>query len=207
MRGLDGITFDTTGLTLQGDQGNLRTWTTAAGDQVALYDLPPQPECRPIAAELDNIRAKSRVQAAKYAGAIVEVELCTIAGHPGIREILKVPRKPTGMMYVGSLMLPLSDGAYFFTVACFERGMTGMRDTAIFAKLMQSGEIQLPEGEGQPAGWMCDPYDPTITGPPARTRADDEIYDQMFPDHPLSHVRASLRQIGGSLRLVGAATS
>jgi hypothetical protein len=207
MRGLDGIAFDTTGLALQGDQQNTRTWTTAAGDQVVLYDLPPQPDCRPVAAALDNIRAKSRAQAAKYAGAIVEVELCAIAGFPGIREILKIPRKPTGMMYVGSLMLPLPDGAYFLTAACFERGITGMRDAMIFAKLMQSGEIQLPEGEAQPAGWMCDPYDPTIAGPPARTRADDEAYDEIFPDHPLSHVRTLLRQIGGSLRLVGAATS
>jgi hypothetical protein len=207
MRGLDGITFDATGLTPQGDQQNIRTWTTAAGDKVALYDLPPQPECRPVAAELDAIRAKSRAQAAKYAGAIVDVELCTIAGHPGIREILKVPQKPSGMMYVGSLMLPLPDGAYYLTVACFERGITGMRDTAIFDKLMQSGEIQIPQGDAQPVGWMRDPYDATIGGPPARTRADDEAYDAMFPDHPLSQARSLLRQIGGSLRLAGTAAS
>jgi len=205
MRSLDGITFDATGLALQGDQVNVRTWTTAEGDQVALYNLRPQPDCRPIPAELDNIRAQSRAQAAKYGGAIVEVELCQLAGHPGIREILKIPQKPTGMGYMGSLALPLPDGAYLLTAACHEHGITGRRDTAIFVKLSKSGAAPLAEGEAPTFVWMRDPYDPSIVGPPARTRADDEAYDALFPDHPLSRVRRLLRQIAGSLRIADAA--
>jgi hypothetical protein len=207
MRGLDGITFDATGLTLHGDRQNMRIWTTADGDQVGLFDFPPQPDVRPVAAELDKIRAKSRAEATKHGGAIVEVDLCTIAGHPGIREILKMPRKPAGMSYSGAFSLPLPDEAYLLTVTCFERGITGLRDTAIFTKLLQTGEIRVGEDGVLPANWMCDPYDPAITGPPARTRADDEAYDALFPEHPLSRVRALLRQIGGSLRLDGAAAS
>jgi len=205
VRGLDSLTFDATSLTLQGDQQNTRTWFTASGDRVTLCALPRQPGYRAVAGDLDAIRAKTRDQAAQYGGAIVEVELCDIGGVAAIREILKIPQKPTGMGYMGSFSLPLSDRAYLITAACPERGITGMRDTAIFAKLLQSGEIKFEDGAAAPAGWMADPYDPSILGPPARNRADDEAYDTLFPDHPLSRVRGLLRQIGGSVQIAGEA--
>jgi hypothetical protein len=174
MRGLDSLTFDATNLTLQGDQQNMRTWFTTFGDRVTLCALPRQPGYRAIADDLDAIRAKTRNQAAQYGGAIVEVELCDIGGVAAIREILKIPQKPTGMGYMGSFSLPLSDCAYLITAACPERGITGIRDTAIFAKLLQSGDIKFEDGAAGPVGWMADPYDPSILGPPARNRADDE---------------------------------
>jgi len=205
MRGLDTITFDATGLTSQGDQQNKRVWTTAPGDMVTLYDLPKPAEYRAVAGNLEAIRAKSRQEATQYGGAIVEVDLCEIGGLAAVREILKIPQKPTGMAYLGSLMLPFPDSAYLLTVACPERGITGMRDMSIFAKLMQSGEVKLEEGAAQPTNWMQDPYDPSIQGPPARNRADDEAYDTLFPDHPLSRVRKLMRQLGGSLRIAGEA--
>ena len=206
MRGLDAVTFDATKLTLQGDQGNSRSWLSAAGDMVTLYDLSKPADFRAIPADLETIRSKSRKQAAQYGGAIVEVELCEIGGMAAVREILKVPQKPTGMGYLGSFMLPCSDSAYLLAVACPERGLTGMRDTAIFAKLMQSGEVKFEEGNEQPTNWMRDPYDAAIVGPPARNRADDEAYDVLFPEHPLSRVRSLLRQIGTSLRISDEAT-
>jgi hypothetical protein len=201
MRGLDAITFDATNLALQGDHDNKRIWMSAAGDMVTLYDLPKPADFRAIAAEIEIIRTKSRNQAAQYGGAIVEVELCEIGGLAAVREILKIPQKPTGMGYMGSFMLPCADSAYLLTVACPERGITGVRDMAVFAQLMQSGEVKFEEGAAQPANWMRDPYDPAIAGPPARNRADDEAYDVQFPEHPLSRVRNLLGQIGISLRI------
>lgn len=201
MRGLDAITFDAANLVLEGDRQNARLWKTAAGDTVTLYDLHKPGDFRAVEADLVSIRARSRRQAAQYGGAIVEVELCELDGTPAVREILKVPQKPTGMGYLGSFTIPRRASVYLLAVACLERGVTGMRDTAIFAKLMQSGEVQLKAGGSQPSNWMRDPYDPSITGPPARNRADDEAYDSLFPDHPLSQVRSLLRQIGTSLRI------
>jgi hypothetical protein len=201
------MTFDTTNLTLQGDRDNTRVWMSAAGDMVTLYDLSKPADFRAIAADLDFIRGKSRQQAAQYGGAIVEVELCEIGGRAAVREILKIPQKPTGMGYMGSFMLPFPGSAYFIVMACPERGITGVRDTAIFTKLMQSGEVKFPGDDAQPTHWMQDPYDPSITGPPARNRADDESYDSLFPDHPLSRVRSLLRQIGASLRFSDEATN
>jgi hypothetical protein len=87
------------------------------------------------------------------------------------------------------------------SVAAREKGVTGMRDTAIFAKLMQSGEVAFGEDGESPKNWMADPYDPSIVGVPARNRADDAAYDSLFPDHPLSRVRVLLQQIETSLRI------
>jgi hypothetical protein len=201
MRGLDSLNFDATNLTLQGDQDNARTWTTPTGDVVALYALGKQTEYRAVAADLDAIRARARQQASQYGGAIVEVELCDIGGVSAVREIVKIPQKPTGMGYMGSFALPMSECAYLISAACRERGITGVRDTAILAKLIQSGEIKFEDGAAGPVGWMQDPYDPSILGPPARNRADEEAYDSLFPEHPLSRVRGLLRQIGGSVQI------
>ena len=60
MRGLDAITFDTTGLTLRGDDRNSRIWMTDAGDLVTVYDLRKPPGFRAVADDLDSIRAASR---------------------------------------------------------------------------------------------------------------------------------------------------
>jgi hypothetical protein len=201
MRGLNCITFDTTDLTLQPDEKNTRVWLTAVGDMVTLNALSRPLDFSANPAELESIRARSRAQIARYRGAIVEVELCTIGGLAAVREILKIPQTPTGMGYLGSFTLPWRDGAYLLSVACQERGVTGMRDTAILARLMQSGEVSFERGKDQPENWMQDPYDPSIVGPPARNRADDESYDSLFPEHPLSQVRHLLRQIGGSFQL------
>jgi hypothetical protein len=193
--------FDSTNLILQGDDRNTRVWKTTAGDMVTLYDLPKPPDYRAIPADLDRIRAKAREQATQYGGAIVEVELCVLDGIAAVREIIKVPQQPTGMGYLGSLALPLRGFAYLVTVACPERGLTGMRDMAVLAKLMQDGQLNFDESKGEPSGWMQDPYDPAIVARPARNRSDDEAYDVLYPEHPLSRARGLLRQIERSLRM------
>jgi hypothetical protein len=198
MSGLDAATFDAKDLIPQGDMDNRRVWKTAAGDMVTLYYFSKAQPFRATADELASIRAGSRRQASQYGGAIVEVELCAIGGLAEVREILKVPQKPTGMGYLGSLMIPLANTGYMVAVACPERGITGMRDMAIFAQLLDAGDVEFADGAQQPTNWMGDPYDPSITDPPARNRADDEKYDSLFPDHPLSRVRGLLRQIGNS---------
>jgi hypothetical protein len=201
MGGLDAIVFDTKNLTLQSDDGGERVWVSGAGDVVTLYYLTKRQSLRAVPEELDSIRAASRQQAARYGGAIVEVDLCVLNGAAAVREILKMPQNPTGMGYFGSFSIPLADCGYLLSVAGREKGVTGMRDTAIFAKLMQSGEIAFGEEGDSPKNWMGDPYDASIVGVPARNRADDEAYDSQFPDHPLSRVRALLRQIESSLRI------
>lgn len=201
MGGLDAAVFDWGHLVPQSQDENSRVWRTLAGDMVTLCVMAEPPDYGAMPADLDRIRAKARARAASYGGAIVEVELCTVDGVAATRDIIKTPQKPTGMGYLGTLALPLRDCSYVVMVACPERGVTGKRDTAILAKLMQSGEVKYKLGDEQPSGWMQDPYDPSIKGPPARNRSEDEAFDVLFPEHPLSRARGLLRHIARSLRI------
>jgi hypothetical protein len=205
MHALDAVSFDANHLTLRGDEGDSRVWASEFGDLVTLYYLAKPLPFRAVTEAVDSIRAESRRQAARYGGAIIEVELCVIGGIDAIREILKAPQKPTGMGYLGSLTIPLDNGAYSIFVACRETGITGMRDTAIFSRLLQSGEVKFADGAEQPANWMGDPYDASLTGSLARNRADDETFDALFPEHPLSRLRRLLRQISSSFTIANRA--
>src|SRR5262245_10468320 len=49
-------------------------------------------------------------------------------------------------------------------------------------------------------GWFRDPYDSGYQGPVLYSLSDDLRLDALFPDHPLSRIRASLAQIQGSVK-------
>ena len=201
MRSLDSVTFDANGLVLQGDEGNRRVWHTADGNPVTLYHFTKPSPMAAVPQNLDQWRARSRSSARESNGALIEVELRNLDGCAAVHDISKTPQIPFGMGYLGCIMLPFRDFGFMVTVACRETGLTGQRDTTIFAELMQTGEVKFEEGSQQPLGWMADPYDPSIATPPGRNRSDEEKYDARFPDHPLSQVRRWLRQIENSLRL------
>jgi hypothetical protein len=203
MRSLDSVTFDVTGLVPQGDDGNQRLWLTGEGNPVTLYYFTKPSPMGASPQTLDLWRARMRESSGRGNGAIIEVELRIIDGCAAFHEITKVPQIPFGMGYLGSVSLPFRDFGYMITAAFRERGVTGMRDTAIFGELMQKGEVKLEEGAEQAVGWMADPYDPLVKTPPGRNRSDDAQYDTRFPNHPLSQLRRLLRQIEATLKVSG----
>lgn len=105
------------------------------------------------------------------------------------------------MTYLGSLTLPFRDFSFVLKIQCEEHGISGLREAALIAEKLECGEIQLdPDGVGI-AGWMRDPYDAARTSGLARTLADDEAYDQRFPEHPLSRARRFLKTAEASVSL------
>jgi hypothetical protein len=204
---LDLVSFDTTGLEQQSDKGSTRAWLTDSYDVIMLEHLVGRYFATAQPANLDRWRAARRDVANQDNGAIIEVEAVTIDGCAAIRDIMKSPQQSSGMSYYSTLTLPFRDFAYTVTLMCRERGTTGMRDTAVFTVLMQTGAVRLADGAEQPTGWMADPYDPSINTPPCRNRADDPEYDAMFPDHPLSRARRLMRQIESTMRLADAVRS
>ncbi len=200
MRTLDSLTFDTTGLVLDRDQGNARVWLAPDRDIYALYYYPVPPNIDAPLHDIDRVRGRYRAVAAQAGGAIVEVDVRPVDVCDVVIALIKVPQKPTGMTYMALITAPFRDFSYVLKVQCEEAGMTGTRDTAVFAELMRAGEIVFDEKSGNPVGWMADPYDPTIAASPARNRSEDAAYDPRFPDHPLSRARRGLRRIEESLR-------
>lgn len=104
--------------------------------------------------------------------------------------VLKARMEPHGLAFIGCYTFPFADCSYVLKVQCSEAGITGMRETVIFAALNMPLEA-----------WQEDPYDPLHKGVFMRNRADSPEYDAQFPDHPLSKVRGYLAELAGQLEV------
>jgi len=113
-----------------------------------------------------------------------------------------------GYGYTGMMIVP-SSGRYAWVIgmAAVERGVTGVRDALVMDQLCKEGktefeiyETKQPDGSsGRIKGWFQDPYDPAYKGPVLRTIADDEQYDSLCPQDPLSQIRSELLKIQATI--------
>ena len=166
----------------QGIANGVRVWYTPDGDGIGLYyfGLPPDLPNEPSTIEAFCAEYKTLTQ-----GEVVETGIEKVADLPVVRVIGKAPQTPSGMTYVGSYTIPFRDFSYVVKIQCEERGMTGVRESILFDKGRASGDIKLDESGA-------------IIG---NFATDDAIYDDEFPDHPLSRCRRGLRTIASSLHL------
>ena len=176
------------------------TWVHPSGDVASFhyFDLPPDLTAVPDRQGIDVLRQTYR-EALAGQGGIVSVEAVTMLSVPSVAAIFKLPQTPSGMTYVSSLTIPFRDCSFVVKFQCPERGITGMRDTAIFAKLAASLKIG---SDGVPRGWMKDPYLASADDSAKFNLSDQAQYDADFPDHPLSRARRHLNSLSGSVRAV-----
>jgi hypothetical protein len=78
---------------------------------------------------------------------------------------------------------------YVFKVQSPERGMTGVRESVVFATLTSAGRSPFDPKTCQLTGWLDDPYDSNEAGPMTRNISERPEYDSQFHDHPLSRAR------------------
>ncbi|CAN5906300.1 hypothetical protein BH11MYX4_BH11MYX4_32600 [soil metagenome] len=202
MPSFDSISFDTAGLTLQGEKNGARVWHTEAGDGIGLFLFDKAPDIGADLGSLDSVRAFYRALAADAGLALIEVDTPEIDDRVATRTIFKAPQEPTGMTYLGSITLPFRDFSFVLKMQCREHGTTGMRDVVVLEAMLGKGQVTLRE-DGTMKGWMQDPYDPSFQAPLLRNLSDDETYDALFPEHPLSRLRSTLRALEPTLRLSG----
>jgi len=143
---LDAIAFDTDGFELQGDIERVRVWVTPWRDRVDLHQSSPiPPESSPNWNDVDSVRELYRKTARESGFGVIEIESVVVDGCLAVRSLFKVAQQPTGRKYLGFLEMPFEDCHYVFRVACPETGATGIRDTSILMKLLQSGSCAPPE--------------------------------------------------------------
>jgi hypothetical protein len=172
-------------------EGHSHAWIHPAGDVLSTHYFDIPPDLPGSLSELTPIRQYYR-QMLGDRGGIVELERETLGRFSALRSIVKVRQEPTGMAYVASLTFPFRNCSFVAKVQCPETGMTGMRDTVVGHKLGVT-----PAGRdwrcADGAAWFRDPYDPAYASAVRRNRSDDEEWDRMFAEHPLSRARAHLR--------------
>jgi hypothetical protein len=206
MQSLNSIEFDTSGFDFAGEHNGALIWYAPEGDGIGLFHFSMPPDIEVDLGAIDRVRGYYRTAAMSHGAAIVEVDVLQLAGCQIVRQIVKVPQKPTGMTYMGSMTLPFRDFSYVLKIQCLETGTTGVRDSSVLAEKMSAGEVSFDEETMKLQGWMHDPYDRTISYPLSSdggtcsyNSSDSAQYDEYFPAHPLSRLRRLLTHIQTTL--------
>ena len=202
MLGLDSIVFDLEGWQVPDvtDVGPVastvsRVWINGSGDELSLHFFDRPPDLPAPLTDMPAIRDGYRTGVAAQGGGIVSVNPVTIGRLTAVETVFKYPQQPHGMTYAGAITLPFRDFSLVLRVICREIGMTGLRDSMVFAKMLSARSVTVViEGAPRIADWAKDPYDSTYAEGNLRNRSDDERWDVEFPDHPLSRVRTCLKQ-------------
>ena len=195
----DFATFDTFGWDLVKQESELKIWqspnlpvTISAGlfsDDSSKQGYDPN--------DILSIRNFFRTNLRTQDGGIVRVEKVKTKGIETIQSIVKIPTKPSGMAYIGTIYFLLDKSMYIIKIQAREAGTTGIRDTVILSKLIAEGKVSY--GENSINGWASDPYDSTYEDGALMNIADAEEYDSEFPNHPLSQVRMIVDKINSSI--------
>jgi hypothetical protein len=181
---LSSVVFDTAGYEDSGVHDGAHVWHTAQGDGVGLFFFSIQPDLPSKARSTDELRQFFSSMLGQSGGKLVELHVCNVDGYPSVATIIKVPQQPSGMTYVGSIMIPFRDFSFVVKVQCEERGMTGLREAMILNGMLAKDNVA-SDNSGLPIGFS----------------PDDAKFDAKFPEHPLSRLRKTLREIGSSLHL------
>ena len=142
----------------------------------------------PTIKNMDLLRAYYRELLAGVGGGLIEVELYKRHQFDIVKTIFKIPQKPSGMTYIGSLTIPFSTCSFVLKVQAVEAGLTGMRETLVANSFLSDVNFDMD-------AWSADPYDKEYKTGALMNKAEDQQYDSDYPKHPLSQVRNLLNQL------------
>jgi hypothetical protein len=139
---------------------------------------------------------------------IIEIKNGTLSsGGKYIYNIVKQARgtpenREFGMDYITNFNFDIGDDTYFLNAAFIEEGSTGMRDTFGWTMIRKALE-EKAEKEGTDFDsddffrnkWTKDPYDESVKDGVLMNISEDSELDYLFPNHPLSQLRALLSYI------------
>ncbi len=196
----ESLRFDIRGLRMTNTGSALREWVTATGDTVGVHFHDGPPELAADPSDVAGVRRYYRERAVADGSGLIEADTLRVAGCQAIRIVCKVPQQPSGMSYLGALVLPFRDFCFVVDVHCIERSTAGVRESTILNHALASGEVTLSE-HGDMLGWARDPYGDPQRAPVLWNLSDARTHDARFPDHALSRTRALLDRVETTLRL------
>lgn len=185
------MSWSATGWREHSQSANQHAWVNDSGEAMVAMRVAMPPDIPEIGGRESVLATREyfRQSAAKLDGGIVEVEHRRLNGRHAVRTLIKRRLEPRGFGFVGSWLIPFRDSFYVIRFEAREHGITGVREAAVM--LVELPNPQLDES-GKMVGWMVDPYDRAHDQGAMYTLADQEKYDAMLPDHPLSSVRRYL---------------
>jgi len=203
---VDALAFNVSGWQERERSPGWIVWTNEAGDALSAAVAPRRGF--PSLSDREALTKYGRTFAESQGGSIVSMDTF-LEGTVELAQCVYKRQRGSGYAYTAMIWVPLRNAVHVVTLFCGEGRMTGVREAVVAAKLAEEGELELEGFQhqdekgavGQVKGWFQDPYEVNYPGPVLRSIADDETYDAMFPDHPLSRMRRSLSILRPSLRL------
>lgn len=197
--------FDTAGWQERERSPRRTLWTNKQGDVLSI-DCAETAEGPPFS-DKQALTRYCRGMAESSGGGIVSIHNFTVADCRTVQLIYK-REDGTGYAYTGMLLILVRGCLHVLVAVCRELGTTGIREAVVTAKLAEEGTLELEEWDepdergaiGGVKGWFKDPYDPEYKGIVLCSVADDERYDDLFPDHPLSRLRNTLSWLRETLK-------
>jgi hypothetical protein len=150
---------------------------------------------------LEDLDLARRHLAREYAqtGCLIEANPITVGGIRGIAQLWKhrIPGRKHGLTFGATVFLAKTTQTVYITYFMDEIGITGTRETYVLERLFrqEAGTTKATMDELMQLAQPPHPYDPELHGQLPFNRADDEMWDEQFPKHPLTCVRAWLRDL------------
>ena len=152
---------------------------------------------------LDDLDLARRHLAREYApiGCLIEANPIIVGGVRGMAQRYKrpVPRKEHGLVFGVAVFLAKTTQTANIMYVVDEIGATGAREAVVAELRMREAagldKAALDEAALDEFIWPPHPYDPELRGLLPFNPADDERWDEKFPWHPLTCVRAWLRDL------------
>jgi hypothetical protein len=163
-------------------------WKSRRGDFLTLkyFDLPPDipgPLSRP-----DFLWKTIRIQMIWNQAAPVDIYTGTIGQLPFLAQITKF--SVNGQMnYQGSIIIPRSSFSFTFIV---QSGASAENRESYVEQRILAG---ICDSDQRARRWFHDPFSFDLITPVARNAADDEMWDNTFPDHQLTRIREIMRAL------------
>lgn len=177
--------------------GGMRAWRDPEGS-VLSFAIPDGGLGLPALSDVTALQQWARSIAETRAAGLIQVRVATGALGAGVSLIYKRLEK-TASIFTGMLLVP--SRSHVWTVVAGERGTTGVREAVVTDILLKAGKMTIEDYE---RSWASDPYDPSYRGVDRsvlRFVSDDERYDELFPEHPLSKVRRVLATLPSSVQV------
>jgi hypothetical protein len=168
---------------------NSRTWARGR-DMLILRHFPVPPDIPAPLSRPDVIWKLSRAQSIWKQAAPVDVYTGKIATTEYLGQVVKFSFNGR-IGYQGSLIIPKASFSLMFIVAAEGSAADDERESNIQKTVLEG----ITDVEEKARLWFRDPFSFEVLSPVGRNRADDEEWDEMYPSHPLSRIRAALRDL------------
>ena len=129
---------------------------------------------------------------------LIEVENGTTAsGKPFIYEVIKhriatEDGIPHGVEYTLNINVRMDNSIQFINGSFAEEGTTGVRDNIVLAMYSNAKKTSM---EDTMKAWFRDPYDSEFKRGFLMNKSEESVFDEQFPNHPLSVARALVKFI------------